>query len=367
MSEDDFLWPPESFEQNDDPALADKLQRSMDIIFAQLRRLQTAADAAADSGGGSAHDILSTTHSDSTVAAAVNGDLLRRSAGAWERLGIGIAGQALIAVLGLPAWSNDGHSLLIDASNIDQGSLPAARYPHNLLSAPHSDSVAAAAVLGDLISAQGAAATDMDLYWLDGLPVDDLPSVLAAGTEVYWLDGLPSDSLETSGAVAWQRLPNSTTAGYVLTASAAGVDWQPALANAVGASVYRASSFSLSDRVATPVALSTVVTDDSSFWSSGTPSRLTIPAGKGGWYAIVGQASYLSLTGRKVFTRIYVNGTERASSGSDAKIVQAKALIKLTAADYVELYVYAEQNVAGDLETVVGGSASTFLELVRVG
>lgn len=361
MSEDDFLWPPETFESNDDPALASKLQHAMDIIFAQLRRLRDAVDAADTSGGGAAHAILSATHSDVTVAAAANGDLLVRSGGAWVRLPAGSAGQALIVVGTAPTWSNDGSALT---------GVPVAA--HDLLSATHADTTAAAAVLGDMIVAQQAGAADLDAYWLDGLPFDDIPNVLNAGDEVYWIDGLPADGLEASDEVRWRRKGNSTTAGYVWTAGATGPDWQPSAAGGAFVQVYRASDFSLPVSTQTNVALEVVVADALGFWAAGSPTRFTVPSGQAGKYVVSGQAS-IDCTPTfpgNFWVAIYKNSVivaecalaAAAQIGTRAPM-QVTCIADLVAGDFIEMSVYMENSAA---RNVKGGAAKTFLQLLRV-
>lgn len=371
MSEDDFLWPPESFEENEDPALAQKLQHTVDIIFAQLRRMQDAADAAAASGGGSAHEILSATHSDATVAAAANGDLLVRAGGFWVRLPIGALGQALIQVLGVPTWSNDGHALLIDASNIDTGVLAAARFLHDLLSAAHQDTIPATAVLGDMVVAQAAVGADVDAHWLDGLPYDEIPNVLDGGDEVYWQDGLPAVGLEVSGEVRWQRKANSVTAGYVWTAGATGPDWQPSATAGALAQVYRASNLSITPFAApTLLPLETVVVDASGFWASGAPTRFTVPNGLAGKYVVVAQISWNVTFVGNGWVAIFKNGVNVAESvlpGGAAVAtrapLQAVYVAQLAVGDYLEMSVYLE---AGGAIQVLGGAAKTFLQLLKV-
>lgn len=302
---DDFLWPPETFEDNQDPNLAQKLQATVDIIFAELRRLQSSA------------------------------------------------------------VSIDGHTLLIDAGNIDQGILAAARYPHNLLSTPHTDTTPASPALGDLVVAQRSAALDVDRCYLDGLPYDSLPNSNDAGAEAFWLDGVPADGLASTSLVTWQRKGNGAP-GSVLTAGASGPDWQPAAGTALGVSVYRATDLVILDRIHTVIPLSTVIADDGAFWSAGLPTRLTVPAGQAGWYAVVGQIATLAATGRRMYTEIYVNGTLRARCGGDFVTVQAAVVIKLAVGDYVELYGYTDQDVPyAYTETALGGAASTLISMVR--
>src|SRR3970040_721858 len=71
-----------------------------------------------------AHNLLSSTHPDTTPASGVAGDIVTNQAGAWARLPIGSNGRVLGAVAGNPAWSLDGTSLALDASNLGIGVIP---------------------------------------------------------------------------------------------------------------------------------------------------------------------------------------------------------------------------------------------------
>lgn len=55
--------------------------------------------------GGTNHNLLSATHSDSTTGSGVNGDIIRFN-GTWQRLGIGTNGQCLVVTAGLPVWGS---------------------------------------------------------------------------------------------------------------------------------------------------------------------------------------------------------------------------------------------------------------------
>lgn len=334
------------------------------------------------------------------------GDLVYFHSGSWQRLGVGTNKYFLQVVAGDPAWGVDG-SLLEDlnATEITSGTLDPARLAtsgvvagtygdashvaqvtvdnkgrvtnavdvaisippatHSLLSTTHPDTSPASPVLGDVITAQNSGAIDADKYWLDGQSFDYVPNANDNGAEAFWVDGLSGAGLISTGAVLWARKANGTP-GYVLTATALGPEWAAASGGGVGASVYRATDQTIFDRVHTAINLSTVITDDVGFWSSGSPSRLTVPAGQAGWYSIVAQCGTLDSTGRNWYTEIFVNGTLRARAGGDSIVVQAAALVKLAVGDYVELYAYTEQNVPyGFTETLVGGQTSTFLQMVK--
>lgn len=66
------------------------------------------------------HEILSETHTDSTAAAAANGDILTRQAGAWARLAKGSDGQFLTLASGAPTWgATTSETVVTTTGNID--------------------------------------------------------------------------------------------------------------------------------------------------------------------------------------------------------------------------------------------------------
>lgn len=68
--------------------------------------------------GGTAHNLLSATHADTTAAAVAAGDLVRGNAAGtdWERMPVGTQGQYLVASGGAPLWRGErrGFNFLID-------------------------------------------------------------------------------------------------------------------------------------------------------------------------------------------------------------------------------------------------------------
>ena len=78
------------------------------------------------------HNLLSATHPDTTPASGVAGDIVTNQAGAWARLPVGSNGRVLGAVAGNPAWSLDGTSLALDASQLGTGTIPGGRFPATL-------------------------------------------------------------------------------------------------------------------------------------------------------------------------------------------------------------------------------------------
>lgn len=134
-----------------------------------------------EGGGGTAgaHNILSSTHSDSTAASVARGALVSgQGTGpvSWKKLALGASGQFLRSDGTDAAWS------VIGATDIQ----------HKVLSSTHQDSTAASAARGGLITGQGSPAASWAL-----LTVGSPGSYLKAdGTDVGW-SALASDIQHT--------------------------------------------------------------------------------------------------------------------------------------------------------------------------
>lgn len=361
----DFLYPPEDIQDLSAPGAAQKIQYTFDLIFAQLRKLREDVDEGGGSSSGAAeHDILSATHSDVTVAAAADGDILIRSGSKWIRLAKGTDGHFLQLVAGIPAWGVDGTALSID---------------HDLLDGSrHPDTEAATPQLGDTIQAQNAGSIEHSPYWIDGEAVEIIPTADDPSGAQYWLDGLPMAGLVSSGEVKWQRKAIGGS-GTVPVSNGVTWDWQDVAAVAgagIGVSAYQGGDVSHSST--TPpseqqISFSAVEYDTSGFWSSGTPNRLTVPSGADGLYAIYGMTALPVALGTGAGQLILkVNGTEIArgpvfgynttytpNAGFVAKQVQ------LEVGDYVEMFFQFE-HVANPSITLEGGATNTFLQLAKV-
>lgn len=115
------------------------------------------------------HAILSATHTDSTPAAVVRGDLItgQDTAGVttWQRLGLGI-GNAVLMSDGLDAY---------------WGMLAPWNFPHELLSATHTDTVASVVTRGDLVVGTAGGWDDLGIGG-----AHQLLKVNAGGTDPAW-------------------------------------------------------------------------------------------------------------------------------------------------------------------------------------
>jgi hypothetical protein len=369
---EDFLYPPEDIQDLEAPGAAQKIQHTFDLIFAQLRKL---AAASGSGGGGTAHNMLSATHTDSTPAAEADGAIITGQAGKWARLAIGANGRALIAVAGQPEWSTDGHALLIDGGNIDQGTIPQARYPHNLLSAAHPDTSAASPSAGDVITGGDATTSDLSKFYIAGRRFRGIATPRDAGSRKYWHGGRALSALvAVTGAASWQRKALGS-AGSVLTSNGVGAEWVSggSITGNIGASVYRNGNLLQSDRTPQAIVLEVQHFDDGGFWTAAAPTRLTVPSSQSGYYIINGAAAFDSNFGTghgQVFFKI--NGVERARVASAATNTAPPYLgntnltfiAKLNAGDYVELWT--DMLWAAGPHTIVGGSANLYLQIARI-
>ncbi len=107
------------------------------------------------------------------------------------------------------------------------------------------------------------------------------------------------------------------------------------------------SSLSIADGATIPVPFTSEDVDTSNFVDLGAhPTRITIPAGMGGWYSCNGVA-YLDYYGDRRVT-FYVNGSAvswafvefYATTGIGPSHLQINRMLYLAAGDYLELYVH---------------------------
>jgi hypothetical protein len=375
IEQDSYLWPPADL----DPSAPDfqaRLTQTVDYIFSELRRLQTAAATPAAAAG--AHDILSATHTDSTAASVVNGDLIVGQGGSWRRKAKGVDAQHLVMTSGAPEWSNDGSGLQnLDATQL-VGVVPTPSVLHDLLSAHHPDTVPDSPVLGDIVVAVAADPLDVLLYWLDGLPFETLSTDLDVGGMEYWVDGLPMGDLADAQVAKWQRLPKGAI-GSPLVSTATGVEW----ASTIGLSASNVHAYQGGDvaYVSTPIPtllaqrieFTAVARDTDVFWDAGTPGRLTVPTGGAGLYTIVGAALLPQTLGTGIGQlSIRVNGVETMRGqifGANAVVLTNCGSVTLqqllAAGDYVELYFEFEHSVP-DATTIRGGVNNTFLQMGKL-
>lgn len=352
------------------------LNDTIENIYTELRRLYALVaeiDTSGGAGSTTPHNLLSAIHPDTTVDAEVDGDIIIGSGSTWRRLPKSTNLQFLQLVAGLPAWGVDGSLLTsIPASSLT-GTLPVSSYQHNLLSTAHPDTQAASPAAGSLVSGQGATSSDLGRYFLRGRRARALVSGKSTGGRAYWLRGGAARSLIVADSIVWAKLALGA-AGTVPTSTGTGIAWQTvsAVAGSFGAMVYRSTDVLIADLTPTSISLDTVTTDDGTYWTGAAPARLTVPATASGWHVIVAQASYQIGTVAAQWLSIFINGVERArtaaafTNSAKNEPHQCAIVVKLNAGDYVEMKAEHAANAAGTAFFIRGGSASTFLSIVKV-
>lgn len=280
------------------------------------------------------------------LAAAVDGYVLQR------------LGTALV-------WG-----LITSAST--SGTFPAAL--HNLLSATHPDTVTASPDVGSMIAGIAATAVDTALYWFNGLPIDGIVTSLDPGGEVYWFDGLAWVDLGIStGSAVWQKTTPTAT-GQVPYFDGTQISWQTPQSTAIGASAYRTADADIAINTETALDLAAASFDSTSFWSGGTPSRLTIPTGQGGKYLVVAEITWDTATVGNMFARILVNGSAKAAetrSGVNTTTTvesqQVSGIFNLSAGDYLQLAAYWEIGGGAGTRRIKGGQTQVWISAIKLG
>ena len=130
---------------------------------------------------------------------------------------------------------------------------------------------------------------------------------------------------------------------------------------AVGAEVFRTSTQSLSAATLTAVSWSSAGTNTNTIWSAGSPTRFTIPSGKGGVYCVTTSLTFNNASGQ-VQLYVYKNGSAvsnmsyvTALNASNINGGSMTAILTLAAADYIEIYVNSN-NAAQIVSGVSSGS-----------
>lgn len=255
----------------------------------------------------------------------------------------------------------------------------------------HTDTRTRTRVLGDLIQAIGPVVAAK--HWLAGESLRPVPTGLDTTSGKYWINGEAFEGLflGASGTdVLWDSL-SIGPAGSFLKSDGALAAWAPlgdvgvlTASSQPAAKAYKTSNQTIADGAGTDDAVQggtrvifhTTEFDVGTFWSSGAPSRLTVPAGQGGKYLITGQASWetIAVAGARRCAWIYKNGVRRgiteipgSDGGKNLSFCVATMLV-LSPGDYVELFVRLD-NVGGSRSLIgdVSDLSLTQLQLVKVG
>jgi hypothetical protein len=327
-----------------------RLQQDIyDKIDAALAALD-AADAALSAAAPKAHTLLSATHTDATPAAAVAGDLII-AAGAppkFARLPVGGAGQVLTVAAGAPAWQAPAGG--------GSGS------PHAVLSTTHTDALPATLVAGDvlIVNASGQltrlaiGAAGQLLSVVGGLaawaaapatPAHNILSATHGDTIAAAL--VAGDLLYVDATGKLTRLPKGTAA-QVLTMGATLPGWAAAAGGGanMGAKVWNNAGQAIAATTYVTLTWTTADFDYGPFWSSGT--RLTVPAGQAGLYqvyATVAASAAANLRARLLRNNAVCSTEMRTYNVGVPGGVNTGSILNLAAGDYMEIQAFASAAV----------------------
>lgn len=182
------------------------------------------------------------------------------------------------------------------------------------------------------------------------------------------LAAMPPDVFTTKGdlfvgtaADAGARLAAGSN-GQVLTADSAqstGLKWAGAAGGAVAARYKVGSTQAISNSSTTIVNFGTSVFDTDSAVTTGANWRFTVPAGKGGYYAVTAMVALQQSSnwgvGEYCYLQIYKNGSagarlvERFLNGSGTLTISVTGteIINLAAGDYIDIRI--TQNSGGNV------------------
>jgi len=168
------------------------------------------------------------------------------------------------------------------------------------------------------------------------------------------------DIIAATAADTVSRLAVGTNGQYLQadSSTSTGLKWATASAATpafVGCSLNNSSTNqSLSNATNTLINFGTEIFDTDAFHTGGSPTRVTIPAGKAGYYLVLGTVTYATNASGQRQCNILKNGGSLFANTSypSGGIVQVRAsgIINLAVADYIELQGY--QDSGGSLNVV---------------
>lgn len=139
-----------------------------------------------------------------------------------------------------------------------------------------------------------------------------------------------------------------------------------------GIAVYNSGNISIGTGSWTALTFDSERRDDADFHSTvSNTSRLTVPAGKAGWYVIAGHISFAaSGSGLRRYVSILINGSDRIAmqrgepNATTPVQLSIATVYPLAAGDYAELPAY--QDSGGNLNVIVDSIFSPEFRMVRV-
>jgi hypothetical protein len=185
------------------------------------------------------------------------------------------------------------------------------------------------------------------------------------------------DLVVGTGNDTYAALTVASTAGYLLTVDSGettGLKWAaPAAAGFVGCSLYKSGNQSISNTTATIITFDSELFDTDSFHSTVTNTgRITIPAGKGGYYSFCAYAVWPDGSWAISNVTLKKNGTVIKSDwlnvGSGTYNTQGFAtIVSAVATDYFEIEVYHNKGSSTNILGDNNGAGATRFECVYLG
>jgi len=127
----------------------------------------------------------------------------------------------------------------------------------------------------------------------------------------------------------------------------------------IGTRIYQTVAQSIPDNTTTVLTLGAESYDTHNLWTSGTPTRLIIPAGLGGMWQVTACVAYVANATGTRHARVHKNGAlanrqtmQALATAGNSSVVVTTDLLRLVAGDYLELVAF--QNSGAALNTVAG-------------
>lgn len=280
---------------------------------------------------------------------AAAGEFLRADATWAAPAGGGTVTNSGTLASGDPVFGNGGSQVIAGTKSgnttevVTQSGAATANRP--LLYDANGNAIAGA-VQGNTTMVQMASGSPTTGYALvydangNAIPASGPPGVNPMTTE--------GDIIYGGASGAPTRLPAGTSGDVLQTnGSGAAPSWVAPSGGGGGGSTYGTSVYenvnqNVASATLTALTFNTVIRDDIGAYSSGAPTKLTIPSGGAGWYAVTGAINAGGAVSYTVTLDIEVNGTLILfSCGLNAPAVyglNVSGLIYLNVGDYVQLF-----------------------------
>lgn len=167
-------------------------------------------------------------------------------------------------------------------------------------------------------------------------------------------------NISASAGISESKLAFNTTSGHTHD----GVDSKAISGSADSVKVYNSGSVSINSATPTALTFSNEDHDTNTIHDPGSPTKLTIPTGKGGKWLVGASVVWESNTVGAREVAIRKNGSANTGGGNAVEAssnnpttVSTTTIISLAAGDYIEAYV--TQKSGGALNVIVNDSGSS--------